>query len=270
MLTDTGLLIIVENPSLSEITSPPDMTHDTLFAGELLCSQPAQGYRFSLDAVLAAQFVRPRPSQQVLDLGCGCGIIGLILAYRLPELAVHALELQPELADCVRANIRANGFDSRMQLYQASVTRIQTILRPESYDLVVCNPPYGSPGGGRINKDNQAATARHELSGSLDDFIKGAAYAVKNRGKVVFVYPARRGAGLLQNLMQRRLMPKRMQPIYSYPEAETARLLVVEAVKNGGEQFDLLAPLYIYTQKNGEYTKAMNNLYEVNSSCSPK
>nr|WP_320012690.1 methyltransferase [uncultured Desulfobulbus sp.] len=246
------------------------LTHDSLFDGELDCVQPAQGYRFSLDAVLAAQFVHPLPGQQVLDLGCGCGIIGLILAYRVPNISVFALELQPQLADCCQTNIMTNGFADRMELIEGDVTRFRTTLQPEFVDLVVCNPPYGSPHGGRINKHHQAATARHELSGSLDDFIKAAAYAVRNRGKVVFIYPARRGASLLHSLMQHRLTPKRLQPIYSYPEAETARLIMVEAVKNGGEQFELLAPMYIYTHKNGPYAESMSRLYKRNIECLPK
>jgi hypothetical protein len=62
-----------------------DLTDDTLFAGRLLCRQHRDGYRFSVDAVLAAHFAGPKSGQRVLDLGGGCGVIGLILVHRLPE-----------------------------------------------------------------------------------------------------------------------------------------------------------------------------------------
>lgn len=249
---------------MPEADSLSPLTHDTLFAGDLICDQPVDGYRFSIDAVLAAQFVLPAPGGRVMDLGCGCGIIGLILAYRVSGLVVHGLELQSELVALARDNVRTNGFSARMEIFQGDVRRIAEQIQVEAYDHVVCNPPYGSASGGRINRHSQAAIARHELYGTLTDFIAAAAYAVRNRGRVVFIYPARRGADLLHALSLHRLIPKRMQPIYSFPGSGSARLLLVEAVKNGGAQFEVLAPFFIYQQQNGAYSEAMQSLYQEN------
>jgi tRNA1(Val) A37 N6-methylase TrmN6 len=135
-------------------------------------------------------------------------------------------------------------------------------LAPESFDLVICNPPYRKKDSGRINQDDQAALARHELSGEIIDFVRGASFVVKNRCKVVFVYPARRSNTLLAALHEQRLTPKRLQPVYSYPGVESASLVLVEAVKNGGEQVEILAPLYIYERRNGSYSPAMLALYQ--------
>ena len=71
------------------------LTDDTLFNGRLVCRQHRNGYRFSLDAVLLAHFCQPASRDKVLDLGCGCGVIGLVLCYRHPEVQVTGLELQP-------------------------------------------------------------------------------------------------------------------------------------------------------------------------------
>nr|WP_321467661.1 tRNA1(Val) (adenine(37)-N6)-methyltransferase [uncultured Desulfobulbus sp.] len=255
---------------MPHVVPRPAITRDTLFAGSLVCNQPTQGYRFSIDAVLVAQFVQPKAHHNVLDLGCGSGIVGLILAYRSAELTVHGLEIQPELACLARENICANGWSGRMQIIEGDACAIEGSIQAETYDLVVCNPPYGTANGGRINPNPQAANARHELCGSLEDFVHAAAFTVRNRGTVVFVYPARRGAALLHILSCNRLTPKRMQPVYSYPEAQTARLLLIEAVKNGGEQFEIMAPFYVYHHKNGPYSQAMQALYLENPSCSPR
>ncbi len=80
---------------------------------------------------------------------------------------------------------------------------------------------------------------------------------------MVFVYPARRSNTLLLALHEYRLTPKRLQAVYSYPGAESACLVLVEAVKNGGEQIEILAPFFIYERRNGNYTPAMHALYEV-------
>jgi len=260
----------MQSHSLSE-THPPhlDLTDDTLFGGRLLCRQCREGYRFSVDAVLAAHFAVAKPGQQALDLGGGCGVIGLILAHRSPDITVRSLEVQQDLADLAEANGRDNGFGDRFGVIRGDVRAIAGLVAPEAFDLVVCNPPYRRKESGRINRDDQAARARHELHGGIDDFVRAAAFAVKNRGRVVFVYPARRSNTVLVALHARRLTPKRLQPVYSYPGAEHACLVLIEAVKNGGEQLAILAPFYIYGRKNGDYAPAMQALYE-EEPCSPR
>lgn len=239
-----------------------ETTDDTLFAGRLICRQPRDGYRFSVDAVLAAHFAAPKAGQRVLDLGCGCGVIGLVMAYRHPRISICGLELQADLATLAKTNIRDNGYEQRCTVRQGDVRSIATLLAPESHDLVVTNPPYRKTETGRLNRDDQAAHARHELRGGIEDFVRAAAFAVKNRGKVVCVYPARRCNTLMAALHSQRLTPKRLQPVYSYPAAASACLVLIEAVKNGGEQMDLLAPFFIYQRRNGPYSPAMQAFYE--------
>lgn len=236
-------------------------SNDALFQGELICCQMRTGYRFSLDAVLVAHFVQPKADWQILDLGCGCGVIGLILAYRYPAIQLVGLELQAEALAMACHNVQANNYADRFSLVQGDVRDIKTVLKPECSDLVVCNPPYYDKNSGRLNPADQVAGSRHELHGDIRDFIRAAAFCCKNRGKVAFVYPARRGDTLLYLLQQQGLRPKRLQPVYSWPGAKQAELVLVEAMKNGGEELALLAPLYIYTRKGGEYSPEMQNFY---------
>lgn len=250
-------------------THPDHASSDTLFDGRLICRQSRDGYRFSVDAVLAAHFATPKAGQRVLDLGCGCGVIGLILAHRHARIAVCGLELQEDLAMLAEENGRLNNFGDRFQVLRGDVRTVAEVLRPESVDLVVCNPPYGKPDSGRINDHQQAARARHELHGTIEDFVRAGAFCVRNRGRVVFIYPARRCNTLLNTLHAHRLTPKRLQPIYSYPGIGSARLVLVEAMKNGGEQIEILAPFYIYARKNGDLAPAMLALYQ-EESCSPR
>ena len=56
-----------------------ETTRDTLLNGELVLWQPAKGngYRFNLDPIFLASFVTL--SDTVIDLGAGCGVLGLFL-----------------------------------------------------------------------------------------------------------------------------------------------------------------------------------------------
>lgn len=245
-------------------TNGRPLSEDTLYDGTLICRQYLDGYRFSVDSILAAHFCRISGRMRVLDLGCGSGIIGLILARLHPDVGIVGLELQQDLADLAVENVHANGLFSSLQIICGDVCRVGKFVRAESFDLVVCNPPYRKCGSGRINQTDEAAIARHELKAGLDDMLAAAGFSVKNKGQVVFVYPAVRLASLIAGMQQHALAPRRLQPVYSYPEADQATLVLVEAIKNGGEGCQLLPPMYIYAAKNKGYSAEMKKLYAGN------
>ncbi len=237
-------------------------TSDTLFNGKVVCRQHQNGYRFSIDSILLAHFAESLSSKwRVLDLCCGCGVIGFILAYRYPRVQVTGLELQQQLAELAIENSRENVFADRYTLLQGDACHIEQVILPESFDAVFCNPPYRKIQTGRVNFAEEAMIARHEWSGTLNDFIKAAAFAVKNKGRLFFVYPAVRMATIIATMEQYKISVKRIQLIYSYPESQKATIILMEGVKNGGEQCDVLAPFYIYQEKNGEYTDQMAQMY---------
>ena len=239
----------------------PPLTDDTLFNGRLVCRQHRDGYRFSVDAVLLAHFCQPAAQGRVLDLGCGCGVISLILCYRYPQLHLTGLELQPALAALAQSNAEANQLDHRFDVRQGDLRQIKHAVPPESFDLVVSNPPYHRAGGGRISQADECALARHELAADADSVLAAAAFAVQNRGMVCCIYPAERLAEVLTVMTHNKLIPKRLQPVYSYPEDEKARLVLIEAVKNGGQGLRLLPPLYIWQYRHGPYAAAVASMY---------
>jgi len=239
------------------------LTNDTLFDGRLICRQYRQGYRFSVDAVLAAHFCRIQTDDHIFDLGCGCGVIGLIIAFRHQGegVRVTGLEFQSDLAMLAHDNVLANNMDSKVSVIEGDLRHIGESISPESMDIVVCNPPYRKSTSGRISSGDQRARARHEIDASLQDIVDAAAFAVKNRGRVVFVYPAQRSMTLINCLKNKKIEPKRIQPVYSYPDSLEASLVLVEAIKNGGEEVQLLSPFYIYSEQNGPYSSQMQKLY---------
>ncbi|MFW8600856.1 tRNA1(Val) (adenine(37)-N6)-methyltransferase [Desulfobacterota bacterium M19] len=234
---------------------------DTLFNGRLICRQPSRGYRFSLDAVLLANFVGLRAGARVLDLGAGCGVISLIMAWRSPEVAITALELQPSLFELCLSNIELNKLALRIQGIQGDLRRVSSLFKAASFDLVVCNPPYYKVGSGRINPASEQAAARHEITADIGQCAKAAAWALRSHGRAAFIFPARRGAALLSALHAHRLEAKRLQVVYSFPGA-AGRLLMVEAVKGGGEELQIMPPFYIYKTAEGrQYTPEMTAFF---------
>jgi len=215
-----------------------------------------------------------------VDIGCGCGVIPLIVAYRRPQVRLFGLELQEELFDLARRNVIANGLEDRIAIQQGDLKNPEGIFfapaschrqirrggnlpmaRPAAYaDWVVSNPPYGRSSSGRLNPKEEKALARHEIAASLLDVLRAARYFLRPHGRAAFIYPARRTAGLIGAMRETGLEPKRLQVVYSYPGDE-GRFVLVEAVKDGGEELKILPPFFIYDQARC-YSPEMQRLYE--------
>ncbi len=237
-----------------------ELTTDTLFSGRLLCRQRRRGYRFSIDAVLLAHFLKPKKNDRVLDLCAGCGVVALILAYRFPDLRLTALEVQPQLAGLIRLNASENGFAERFAVLAGDCRRIGELVEAGSFDCLVCNPPYRKEASGRRNPQSEQAIARHELRADLETVLAAAAHALRTGGRAVFVYPAARAASLLAGLAAHAFAAKRLRVVHSHP-GDQGRLVLVEAAKNGGEGLTILPPLHVYQHRGGEYTAEMAAFY---------
>lgn len=240
------------------------LSTDTLYDGELTCMQFKKGYRFSVDSVLLSHFHSVRKGDSVLDIGCGCGIIGLILAYRYRKdlKKVVGVELQPELAELAKRNVEINGYDQIVGILRGDIREIRNFSQPESFSGVVCNPPFYKELSGRKSQNEQERIARHQVRAELDDIIACAGYTVRNKGLVSMIYPAEGLAELMNSMIASRLQPKRLQLVYSYPSSSLpARLVLVEAIKNGGEGLFVEPPFYIYQEKEGDYSAEMKRFY---------
>ena len=242
----------------------PEVSHDSLFDGKLVCLQHKEGYRFSIDSVILAHFIRPEKGDIILDLGSGCGIISLILGYRWKDVlkSITGVEKQSSLVNLAKHNITLNRFDKLCHVFKGDVKSLFETVDRESFTKVLCNPPFFQSGTGRINKNREALLARHQISATLSDFISAAAAAVKNRGATYFIYPAQGLGDLLLLSKENRLEPKQIMFVYSYPQPhKCAELVLVKCLKNGGNGVDIMAPFYVYIEKNGAYSPEMARYY---------
>lgn len=251
-------------PGSAENHKNIELSGDSLFDGNLKCYQSISGYRFSIDSVLITHFVKVRDEDRILDLGTGCGIIMLLLLYRWGNRISRILgvEIQQNLADLAKKNLTANGFEERGRVELGDIKKLSAFILPESYDTIVCNPPFYSPESGRRTENYEARLARHQILATLDDFLAASSLTVKNKGSVYFIYPAGQIGTFISLIDKHRLAVKTLQFVYSYPQADSdARLTLIECRKNGGPGVKILPPFYIYREKNGAFSPEMQNFY---------
>ena len=238
-----------------------DYTEDTFFNGRVTVKQPRAGYRYSIDAVILAGHVRPRPEDRIVDLGTGCGIIPLILGFRYPGITLSGVEIQAELADFARANVAANHLEQRVDILPVDMRTLKSSTFPAPVDVVVSNPPFYRMSSGRINPESQRAIARHELKVTLEDVLKAAERVLRTAGKFVCIYGSDRLVDLFAGMRTCHIEPKFMRLIHSKVGTDAdARLALVEGVKRGKSGLIAGPPLFIY-REDGEYTDEIQRLF---------
>jgi tRNA1Val (adenine37-N6)-methyltransferase len=234
------------------------LTADTFFGGGVRLRQYRRGYRFSIDAVILAGCLNPRPGDTVVDLGTGCGIIPILLAVRRPGVRFWGVEVQEPLAALAAENVRANGVESRVTILGVDLRDIDAAAFGGPVDWIVSNPPYRRGQSGRVNPNPQRALARHEIAMNLADLVGAAGRMLKTGGRFVAIYAAERITDLLCQMRLKDIEPKCLRCIHSDRESN-ARLILVEGVKNGGPGAAFSAPLIIYDE-NGDYSQEVRSL----------
>jgi tRNA1Val (adenine37-N6)-methyltransferase len=234
-------------------------TTDTFFNGQVSVKQCRHGYRFSIDAVLLAHLAVVHPGERVVDLGTGCGIVSLLLAYQYPDIRLYGVELQPELVNAAKDNVSVNRMQDRISILEGDMKTIIAKSVGGPVDLVVSNPPYRKSGSGRINPGSQKALARHEIHVTLEGVVSAARRLLRTAGRFVVIYPAERLADLLTRMRRAGIEPKWLCMIHSGRET-TAKLMVVEGVKGGRPGMKIAPPLFIY-REDGTYTAAVEKMF---------
>lgn len=226
-------------------------TVDTLFGGRLAIIQSKAGYRFSLDAILLAHFVEVCEGDRIADLGTGNGVIPIILASLHPCVSVVGVEVQQAMVARALRSVAWNGLGDRVEITQADVRSPERVSGPKSFDVAVCNPPYRRLASGRINPDPEKRVARHEIQGSLRDFLRAGSYLLRRKGRMALVYPATRAIDLFSLMRQEGIEPRLLRWVHSF-EGDPATLVLVEGVKGAGGELKVMPPLVVYS-RDGRY-----------------
>ena len=229
------------------------LTVDGALGGAVTLVQPRRGFRFSLDAVVLARFAAEDPVSAVLDLGCGCGVVGLCLLTLGGAERLEGVDIQAEMVSCARKSARRSGVLERAVFRVADYRKADGSVSRGGFPLVVSNPPYRPTVGGRISPRPTVAMARHEVCGTVSDLARAAARALQPRGSFCIVYPATRLPVLLAACTQAGLEPRVLRCLHPRV-GQPARLVLLRCSKGRGEGLVVRPPLILHDEGDGKYT----------------
>ncbi|MFT3690448.1 tRNA1(Val) (adenine(37)-N6)-methyltransferase [Paenirhodobacter sp.] len=222
--------------------APEDLTRDRFLDGRLIVAQPRHGYRAAMDPVLLAAACPARPGQSVLELGCGAGVASLCLGWRVADLRLTGLELQPAYAALARDNAAANGIG--LEVIAGDLSRMPADLRARSFDHVIANPPYFDAGSGTAAADPGRETAQREAT-PLADWVRAGMRRLHPKGWLTMIQNADRLPALLAAIPGGSVT---VLPVAARAGRPAGRVIVL-ARKGGRGPFRLLAPLLLHQQR---------------------
>ena len=237
----------------------PNERIDDLQFMRLRIIQSPDAFRFGMDAVLLADFARPRPGSKVCDLGTGTGILPLLLYGRAGRLSCDAVEIQPDAADRARRSMLLNGLEGDIAVHLGNLREIRSLLPHGAYDQVVCNPPYSPEAASLPSPKAPLRAARQEGACTLMDVCAAAAWLLKSRGRFALMLPAHRLPEAFATLRDFRLEPKRLRLVHA-SAARPARLALMEAMLNVNPGLRVEPPLLV-KEADGTDSQEIRRIY---------
>lgn len=212
----------------------PDETIDDI--GSYRIIQKKNGYRFTEDSVRLAGFVLPlKPTDSVIDLGTGSGVIPLILAQKSQVQNIAGIEIQEGLAEIAKRNVEFNNLSSRIKIVKGDLRDIihNNLFKGNSFSVVISNPPYTKVASGRISPSQEKRIAKTETACSLQDTIRTSRQLISGEGRIIYSYPVSRLKEMLSVMRNNKLEPARVKFVEPRPGCKVKRFLI-EAVKKKG------------------------------------
>lgn len=167
---------------------------------------------------------------RILDVGCGTGLIALMMAQRFPEAQVWGIDIDPEAVAQARENVEASPFADRIHVVEGDVRCFEDLEDSGDlehfggFDAIVCNPPFFM--NSLACPDNQRATARHTVNLTYQDLMKATYRLLADEGVFSVVIPTDCRSSLEAEAHLAGLFPSRLCLVKTTPKKAPKRCLV--------------------------------------------
>ncbi|MFY9104710.1 methyltransferase [Aliarcobacter cryaerophilus] len=222
--------------------------------------QPQNGYCYNSDTHFLYSFIckslekYKNISGEVLDIGSGSGILGLLFSNKYRKTNLNQVEIQDIFQFFSTKNAKINKISSTM--HKGSFLELDF---DKKFDICISNPPFYHSDVIKSEKEN-IKIARYNDYMPLRDFIKKASKVLKNDGKFFFCYDCKQLADIILYLKEFKLNLEALQFVHPN-DSKDATLVMIYAKKNSKSLVKILNPLIVFDENN-EFTKTVQNIYK--------
>ena len=212
-------------------------------------------FPLSTDSIALSGFVKLPKQAKVLDLGSGCGTLGMLLCASDTGCCVMGVEMDEKAHLTALENARDNGIESRLASICADLREVHSFLESCSFQVCVSNPPYFPAG-----QESANSQARHQLHCDSEDLFKAAAWALQYGGDFFLVHKPERLAELCACAVNHKLQPKRLQ-LLRHKKTDPISLVLLQCRK-GGKPGLTIEEAYLQ-EADGSHSDYYRKLYHI-------
>lgn len=142
-------------------------------------------YEPSDDTYLLADNLKVKKGCEVLDIGTGCGILG-ILASDMADRVV-AVEINPYAVRCAKINAEINDAAEKVEIRQGSL--FEVVQPEEKFDLIIFNPPYLPINENEVGTEWLEKAWNGGPSGRdvIEKFLKDVSLHLREKGSILMI-----------------------------------------------------------------------------------
>ncbi|EDZ61293.1 putative methyltransferase [Sulfurimonas gotlandica GD1] len=192
----------------------------------MLLYQPQEGYCYNSDSVFLYDFIDSfNPKGRVLDVGAGCGIVGLLVARDNPKVKLEAVEKQEAFVEYATINSRVNKIDYK--IHKNDFVELDENIK---YDYIISNPPFYYDKVS-VSKNEMLFNARYNINLPLRAFFKKVSRVLNPRSHFIFCYDASQFGLICAELDRVKLRVVDVR--FVHPKVDRGASLVMLHVRNG-------------------------------------
>ena len=192
--------------------------------------QIQDGFKFSLDSILLAEYTKVANNLYILDMCTGNAPVPLIISTRTNSNIV-GFEIQKDIADLAQKSVLENKLEEQITIINDDIKNIGNYYTEESFDIITCNPPYFKENSSLVNKNDYKSLARHEIAINLDSIFSLGFKYLKNNGILYMVHRPERLDEIIILASKYKLNVKEIALIVTN-KSMVPTLILVKCVKN--------------------------------------
>ena len=210
---------------------------------KIILFQPIDGYKSGIDPIFLAFFADIRDTDTVLDFGCGVGASMLALKFFYPQIKIHGVDVQENLIHLAGLNISQNSIEN-VSCETICISKIS-----QKVDAIIMNPPYYRSENFMHPENQIAKMANVEGELKLNDWIRIAAFNLKNKGRLSIVHTSESLEELMTLLTKNNFGGIVMFPLWP-KNGKCAKRIVINAVKNSKKPSRIFPGIVVHTDDN--------------------
>lgn len=203
------------------------------------------------DGILLGCWTRPLPTDHILDIGTGCGLLPLMLSQK-GIAGADAVDLDADSVEEAAANFEASQWRERLHAYCCDIK----IFNPgKKYDLIISNPPFFTNFSKNI--EERKKRARHsDESLTFDDLLQSVHRLLKPDGCFSLVLPFKESESFLLLATQHGFRIHRQMLIVPIEGMDPNRINMEFRLKPAEE---IQTETFVIRTSNMQFTKQYND-----------